>query len=245
VVKGGIGSTAAKTKSGNTSTGEGNRAETTSKGGRKSTTIVCAMEEIPLVPTPPAPSAPFISLSQGLYSFMYAETREHEYDYYKLPLPQHAALLKWKTTIIRSIENEVESNIDCRKRNGILLDGKDPGGDYSHDEKYWIPIQYSDSHAQLRGLVDPLGKIVELCTAECRDKELSEILRIIDARVQDEWDSIGYVPQPPRPKKIVVLKFGYLKYFPRLRDAKYPRSADVRSDTSGDITDSSFSEEEL
>ncbi|KAH0565753.1 hypothetical protein GP486_000850 [Trichoglossum hirsutum] len=245
VAKGKIGSNMATKKSGNTNAGDGNQAETTSKGGRKSPAIVRNKEKIPLLPTPPAPPAPFTSLSQSLYSFMYAETREQEHNYYKLPLPQHAALLKWKTTIVRRTENEVKSNIECRKRNGILLDCKDPGGDFSHDEKYWIQIQDSESHAQLRGLVDPLGKIVELCTAECRDKELSEIFRTIDARVQDEWDSIGYVPQPPRPKRIVVLKFDYLKYFPHLRDATYPRRGDVRSDTSGDITESSSSEEEL
>ncbi|KAH0541522.1 hypothetical protein FGG08_003997 [Glutinoglossum americanum] len=192
---------------------------------------------IPQLPKQPAPLAPFMSLSQGLYSFMEAEVRDHVRDHFALPLPQHAALLKWKTTLNRRIENEVESNIESRKQNGILFDNQDPDNDVTHDEKYWVRVGDSYDHTQLRGCVDPMGMILELTTAECRNKELSEVFQIVDAKVQEEWDKIRHIPQP-HLKKIVVLMFDYYKYYPHLREkvarfrAKFPRDPEIDMDGS-------------
>jgi hypothetical protein len=203
-------------------------------------------------PRPPgllAPKRPYAPLSQSIYSFMLAETREHKHDYYVLPAAQHAALLKWKSTILRSTESKVKRNVEFRKKTGAFYrDAEDEDDNTSHDPVYWLECQ--GGRGQLVGLVDPGGLVLELTTTECRDEKLSEVFRIVDDRVQAEWAKLGYTPEPPSHRKVVVLKFNYLKHFshvfPLLSEHEQQDESedDTNSDHSEDIPSSSSSEEE-
>ncbi|KAI9763655.1 MAG: hypothetical protein M1840_000369 [Geoglossum simile] len=185
----------------------------------------------------PTPKHPYSSLSQTIYSFMLAETREHRNGYFTLPAPQHAALLKWKSTILRRTESRVKRN--------VFFYAEDQDRDTSHDEMYWL--DYGGGHGQLVGLVDPGGLVIELTSAQCRDKELSEVFQIVDARVQTEWTNLKYTPQPPNRKIVLSFKSDNKTYFPNscpLSSEREKSCDDTNSDASGDIPSSSSSEAE-
>ncbi|KAI9779534.1 MAG: hypothetical protein M1839_007342 [Geoglossum umbratile] len=203
----------------------------------------------PRPPGLPAPKRPYATLSQSIYSFMLAETREHMHDYFVLPTAQHAALLKWKSTILRSTESKIKRNVEFRKKTGAFFrDAEDEDDNTGHDPIYWL--EYEGGRGQLVGLVDPGGLVLELTTAECRDEKLSEVFRIVDDRVQAEWAKLGYTPEPPSHRKIVVLKFNYQKLFPHAspllsqHEQQDESEDDTNSDHSEDLPSSSSSEEE-
>jgi hypothetical protein len=202
--------------------------------------------EFPQPPSLPTPKRPYSSLSQTIYSFMLAETREHRNGYFTLPAPQHAALLKWKSTILRRTESKIKRNVEFRKKTGAFFyDAEDEDYDTSHDQIYWL--EDGGCRGQLVGLVDPGGLVIELTTAECRGKELSEVFQIVDARVQAEWAEMQYAPTPPNSKIVLSLKFDRKKYFSHsfpLPTEREHSCDDTSSDASGDISSSSSSEAE-
>ncbi|KAI9845913.1 MAG: hypothetical protein M1837_004449 [Sclerophora amabilis] len=136
---------------------------------------------------------PTLKPFQRLYSSILPETRDHHTGYFTLSSPQQAALAKWKDSIMRREMLENENNVTLLAANNLLLNYDTSNGDT------YLGNLDTASDGPVRGFMEMGGALVELSSAEVRDRDLSTVMQMLDERVQVELDKEGFVPsQAPK-----------------------------------------------
>lgn len=122
---------------------------------------------------------------RSISSKILPEERAHGSEYFTLSNPQRAALGKWKDAIMKA-EMLQEKNKTFLERNNLLVPS-------AADEQSFLPDYSSEPRL---GCMAIGGLIIEPTLSEVKDKNLSAVLGMVDARVQAELDAQGYKDLP-------------------------------------------------
>lgn len=135
---------------------------------------------------------PSIPTLASISQFIYPETRHDPTNtgYYALSSPQLYALRKWKAvhTYAAIFDNDA---------NRAFMEGH--GSHYGYANEGVGEVYRSGEERMSRGIMEVGGLVVEVKGEEVKGRELSEVLRLVDARVEREWMAQGWVDKGPPP----------------------------------------------
>ncbi|KAI9673752.1 MAG: hypothetical protein M1829_003989 [Trizodia sp. TS-e1964] len=130
-----------------------------------------------------------LSAFQKVSSKISPETREDPSKYYTLPNVHKALLAKWKRVNARRMMFEMP-NPDHRAM-VYQLTGQSP--------TEWDSLL--DTEPVGLGVMEVGGAIVDIPGAQLVGKELSEVMRVVDDIVSQEWEKLGHVVPDFNPEK--------------------------------------------